>query len=110
MYYLVLLYRGILVAGGFGIRGTEGKISAIEWARKTKKPFLGVCLGMQCAVIEFCRNVLHLKNANSSEFAKVEHQVVIEMPEHNPGQMGGTMRLGCRKTVFNTQNSIMSNS
>jgi CTP synthase len=123
-----------LIPGGFGIRGVEGKIRAIEWARKNKKPFLGICLGLQCSVIEFARNVLDLKDAHSSEFAKVESQVVstknpihecliscsilisyffvkvIEMPEHNPGQMGGTMRLGSRKTVFRTNDSIMSMS
>jgi CTP synthase (UTP-ammonia lyase) len=65
-----------LVAGGFGVRGVEGKIKAIEWARINKKPFLGICLGLQCAVIEFTRNVLGLKDAHSSEFSKVENQVV----------------------------------
>lgn len=69
---------------------------------------MGICLGLQCAVIEFSRNVLNLTNANSAEFdKKTEHQVVIEMPEHNPGQMGGTMRLGKRKTCFKTKKSVL---
>lgn len=99
---------GIIVPGGFGSRGVEGKIAAIEWARKTKKPFLGVCLGLQCAVIEFCRNVLGWTDANSTEInPESKHPVIIEMPEHHVGQMGGTMRLGKRKTIFNTQDSIL---
>ncbi|NXP38944.1 PYRG1 synthase, partial [Leiothrix lutea] len=99
---------GVLVPGGFGVRGTEGKIQAISWARKQKKPFLGVCLGMQLAVVEFARSVLGWQDANSTEFdPKTSHPVVIDMPEHNPGQMGGTMRLGKRRTLFQTKNSIM---
>uniref|UniRef100_A0A3Q3L0H9 CTP synthase n=1 Tax=Mastacembelus armatus TaxID=205130 RepID=A0A3Q3L0H9_9TELE len=99
---------GILVPGGFGVRGTEGKIHAISWARKQKKPFLGVCLGMQLSVCEFARNVLGWKDANSTEFdPDSKHPVVIDMPEHNPGQMGGTMRLGKRRTIFKTNNSIL---
>ncbi|XP_016399837.1 CTP synthase 1-like [Sinocyclocheilus rhinocerous] len=101
--------NGILVPGGFGVRGTEGKIQAISWARKQKKPFLGVCLGMQLAVCEFARNMLDWKDANSTEFdPETKHPVVIDMPEHNPGQMGGTMRLGKRRTIFKTKNSILS--
>ncbi|KAF3819966.1 hypothetical protein GH733_015475 [Mirounga leonina] len=162
--------HGVLVPGGFGVRGTEGKIQAIAWARKQKKPFLGVCLGMQLAVVEFSRNVLGWQDvserppptyrrawwpvqaacplvlapeplagavlatrrpragplgtlnplpatirrplgspdANSTEFdPKTNHPVVIDMPEHNPGQMGGTMRLGKRRTLFQTKNSVM---
>uniref|UniRef100_A0A671T440 CTP synthase n=1 Tax=Sinocyclocheilus anshuiensis TaxID=1608454 RepID=A0A671T440_9TELE len=92
---------GVLVPGGFGVRGTEGKIQAINWARRQKKPFLGVCLGMQLAVCEFARNVLGWEDANSTEFdPETKHPVVIEMPEHNPGQLGGTMRLGKRRTLF----------
>ncbi|CAB1320774.1 unnamed protein product [Coregonus sp. 'balchen'] len=99
---------GILVPGGFGVRGTEGKMHAINWARKQKKPFLGVCLGMQLAVCEFARNVLEWEDANSTEFdPESKHPVVIDMPEHNPGQMGGTMRLGKRRTIFKTTNSIL---
>ncbi|CAF4050258.1 unnamed protein product [Rotaria sp. Silwood2] len=99
--------HGVLVPGGFGSRGIEGKIAAIEWARTQSKPFLGICLGLQCAVIEFARHVLHYKDANSSEFDKCEHQVVVEMPEHNPGVMGGTMRLGRRTTNFVTDDSVV---
>ncbi len=69
-------FSGVLVPGGFGSRGIEGKIAAIEWARTQLKPFLGICLGLQCAVIEFARHVLQYKDANSSEFDKCEHQVV----------------------------------
>ncbi|KAM9185821.1 LOW QUALITY PROTEIN: CTP synthase 1-like [Dugong dugon] len=101
--------HGVLVPGGFGVRGTEGKIQAIGWARKQKKPFLGVCLGMQLAVVEFSRNVLGWQDANSTEFdSKTSHPVVIDMPEHSPEQMGGTMRLGKRRTVFQTKNSVMN--
>ncbi|ESO84275.1 hypothetical protein LOTGIDRAFT_205900 [Lottia gigantea] len=100
--------NGILVPGGFGVRGTEGKILAAQWARTKNVPFLGVCLGLQCAVIEFTRNVLELTDSHSTEFnPNTEHPVVIEMPEHNPGQMGGTMRLGKRKTLFKVKNSLV---
>ncbi|XP_067578314.1 CTP synthase 2 isoform X5 [Pseudorca crassidens] len=99
---------GVLVPGGFGIRGTLGKLQAISWARSRKIPFLGVCLGMQLAVIEFARNCLNLKDADSTEFEPNAHvPVVIDMPEHNPGNLGGTMRLGIRRTVFKTENSIL---
>ncbi|XP_060760763.1 CTP synthase 1 isoform X1 [Neoarius graeffei] len=99
---------GVLVPGGFGVRGTEGKIQAISWARKQKKPFLGVCLGMQLAVCEFARNMLGWADANSTEFdPESKHPVVIDMPEHNPGQMGGTMRLGKRRTIFKNKSSIL---
>uniref|UniRef100_A0A8U7NK76 CTP synthase n=1 Tax=Corvus moneduloides TaxID=1196302 RepID=A0A8U7NK76_CORMO len=99
---------GILVPGGFGIRGTEGKLQAISWARTKKKPFLGVCLGMQLAVVEFARNCLNWEDANSTEFdPDTKNPVVIDMPEHNPGDMGGTMRLGKRRTVFKTENSVL---
>lgn len=88
--------HGILVPGGFGERGIEGKISAIRYARKQKLPFLGICLGMQCAVIEFARNVLGLKGANSSEFdPDTPYPVIALMPEQlDVEEMGGTMRLG----------------
>lgn len=86
---------GILVPGGFGDRGIEGKILAIKYAREKKIPFLGICLGMQTAVIEFARNVCGLKSANSSEFAKTKHPV-IDLMEHQKKvkDIGGTMRLG----------------
>jgi len=69
---------------------------------KNNKPYLGICLGLQCAVIEFCRNVLGWNDAVSTEALTGEttHPVVIEMPEHHPGDLGGTMRLGRRKTIF----------
>jgi CTP synthase (UTP-ammonia lyase) len=72
-----LILSGILVPGGFGTRGVEGMIAAANWARLNKKPFLGICLGFQCAVIEFCRNVLNISDASSSEFDKnTPNQVV----------------------------------
>ena len=86
---------GILVPGGFGDRGIEGKISAVRYAREHKIPFFGICLGMQCAVIEFARNICGLKDANSSEF-KAEVPAVIDlMPDQvDIEDKGGTMRLG----------------
>jgi len=99
---------GIIVPGGFGDRGVEGKISAINWARTHNKPFLGICLGMQLSVVEFCRNVLKWDGANSAEFnPETKYPVVISMPEHHTGEMGGTMRCGQRKTIFKDQNGIM---
>jgi len=99
---------GVLVPGGFGSRGSEGKIEAARWARKNRRPYLGICLGLQIAVIEFARDILQWEGANSTELdPDTPHPVVIEMPEHNPGQLGGTMRLGKRKTIFGKQgNSI----
>ncbi|KAG5681975.1 hypothetical protein PVAND_011374 [Polypedilum vanderplanki] len=92
---------GILVPGGFGQRGIEGKIRACQWAREKRKPFLGICLGLQAAVIEYARNVLKLEDANSTEInSETKYPLVIDMPEHHPGQMGGTMRLGKRTTIF----------
>ncbi|KZT35312.1 CTP synthase [Sistotremastrum suecicum HHB10207 ss-3] len=95
---------GILVPGGFGLRGTEGMMLAIKWAREQKVPFLGICLGFQLAVVEWCRNVLDLKDANSAEFdtetGATPHPVVIFMPEISRTHLGGTMRLGLRPTVF----------
>ncbi|ECP7275100.1 CTP synthase [Campylobacter jejuni] len=100
---------GILVAGGFGYRGVEGKIKAIQYARENKIPFLGICLGMQLALVEFARNVLKLKDANSSEFdEKCQNPVVYLIDEFmdTNGEkqirtaktpLGGTMRLGAYK-------------
>lgn len=87
---------GILVPGGFGMRGIEGKVAAIQYAREKKVPFFGICLGMQCAAIEFARNVCGLENANSSEFdADTPHPVVCLMDaQRRVVNMGGTMRLG----------------
>lgn len=87
---------GILIPGGFGARGIEGKIAGIEYARKNKIPFLGLCLGMQVVVIEFARNVCRLKGANSTEFnVKTPYPVIYLMKgQRNIKDMGGTMRLG----------------
>ena len=94
---------GILIPGGFGVRGIEGKIETIRFARERGIPFLGLCLGMQCAVIEFARNVAGLKEANSSEFdPKTPHPVIDLMADQRTvSEKGGTMRLGsyiCRIT------------
>jgi CTP synthase len=92
---------GILVPGGFGSRGIEGKILAAKYARENKVPYLGVCLGLQIATIEFCRNVLGMKDANSTEFVEdSENPVIIFMPEISKTHMGGTMRLGTKPTPF----------
>ena len=92
---------GILVPGGFGIRGIEGKIKAAEYARENGVPFLGVCLGLQIATIEFCRNVLGLERANSTEFDEdTPNPAVVFMPEISKTHMGGTMRLGTKPTPF----------
>ncbi len=86
---------GILVPGGFGDRGIEGKIKAAEYARENEIPYFGICLGMQIAVIEFARHVLGFADANSSEFAVVEYPVIDLMPEQQDvEELGGTMRLG----------------
>ena len=86
---------GILVPGGFGDRGIEGKISAVQYAREHKIPFFGICLGMQCAVIEFARNVCGLQDANSSEFKADVPAVIDLMPDQvDIEDKGGTMRLG----------------
>ncbi len=89
-------YDGILVPGGFGNRGIEGKIAAIKYARENNVPFLGICLGMQMAVVEFCRNVLELEDANSAEFSDTTKNPVIHIMEDQKTvtEKGGTMRLG----------------
>ena len=92
---------GILIGPGFGKRGIEGKILAINFARTKKIPFFGICLGMQCAVIEFARNVCKLKKANSSEFEKTEQNVIDMMEKQKKiTNMGGTMRLGAYPAVL----------
>ncbi|KAJ4420171.1 CTP synthase ura7 [Gnomoniopsis sp. IMI 355080] len=92
---------GIIVPGGFGVRGTEGMMLASKFARENRTPFLGVCLGFQTAAIQFARDVCNLPTANSEEFnATASDCVVISMPELDKHNMGGTMRLGSRKTVF----------
>uniref|UniRef100_A0A1I8PH14 CTP synthase n=1 Tax=Stomoxys calcitrans TaxID=35570 RepID=A0A1I8PH14_STOCA len=99
---------GVLVPGGFGSRGIEGKIKACKWCRENRKPFLGICLGLQAAVIEFARSVLGLEDANTTEInPKTANALVIDMPEHHTGQMGGTMRLGKRTTIFSDEPSII---
>ncbi len=87
---------GILIPGGFGVRGIEGKIAAVRFARENDIPFLGVCLGMQVAVVEFARHVVGLEGANSSEFEPDTPFPVIDLlPEQKEIEdMGGTMRLG----------------
>lgn len=89
-------FSGIIVAPGFGHRGIEGKILAVKYARENKVPFLGICLGMQCAVIEFARNVLGLAEANSTEMSRTTQHPVIDLMEAQKGvtDKGGTMRLG----------------
>ena len=100
-------YDGVIVPGGFGSRGIEGKIKAIEFCRKNKIPYLGLCLGMQLAVVEFARNVCSLKKANSAEFQKNNKENVIDvMPEQDillkEKKYGGTMRLGEYKCKIKT--------
>ena len=97
--------NGVLVPGGFGDRGIEGKILAAEFARTSKVPFLGICLGLQIATIEFCRNVLNLTSANSTEFEdNPAYPAVIFMPEISKTHLGGTMRLGSRPTIWQVDN------
>ena len=87
---------GLVIPGGFGIRGVEGKINVINIARTTNTPFLGLCLGMQCAVIEYARNAAGLKNANSTEFDPETPYPVIDLmrEQEEVVDYGGTMRLG----------------
>ncbi|MHA4989864.1 CTP synthase [Cetobacterium somerae] len=89
-------FNGILIPGGFGDRGVQGKIDAIKFARENRIPFLGICLGMQSAVIEFSRNVLGMETANSTEFDKNTEFSVIDilLDQKNIENLGGTMRLG----------------
>lgn len=105
-WHEVCTASGILIPGGFGSRGTEGMIAAAKWARENKTPYLGICLGMQIAVIEFARSMCNipLPQASSSEFSDQDNEkqdrVIISMPEHHPGNLGGTMRLGLRPTYW----------
>ena len=87
---------GIVVPGGFGVRGIEGKLKVVKYARENNIPFLGLCLGMQCAVIEYARNVANLENANSTEFDKNTQYKVVDLMEEqkNIAGYGATMRLG----------------
>ena len=94
-------YDGLLIPGGFGERGIEGKIQAIKYARENKIPFFGICLGLQCAVIEFARNVCGIKKANSQEFVKNAWNVIHIMPEQLKVKIkGATMRLGAYPCVL----------
>jgi len=101
--------QGILVAPGFGERGIEGKITAIKFARENKIPFFGICLGMQCAVIEYARNILAMKGAHSTEFNKHTPYPVIDMMEMQKkiSGMGGTMRLGSYPCRLNPESRSM---
>ncbi|KAL1887749.1 CTP synthase ura7 [Ceratocystis pirilliformis] len=100
-WHEVCTASGILVPGGFGIRGTEGMIAAAKWARERRTPYLGICLGMQVAVIEYARHVVGFDSATSEEFnAKAEQKAIVFMPEGSKDTLGGTMRLGSRMTHF----------
>ena len=105
---------GICVPGGFGVRGIEGKLGALKYARENKIPTLGLCLGLQCMVIEAARNLAGLKNANSSEFdEKTSDPVISTMSDQveivaGKGQMGGSMRLGLYKADL-LSNSLVAN-
>jgi CTP synthase len=112
---------GILVPGGFGSRGTEGMIAAITYARKSKKPYFGICLGLQMAVVEFARNVAKLKGADSTEFSKEKgkpaHPLICQMTEwqtpdgqkmtrEEGGDLGGTMRLGAYPAALKKDTAV----
>lgn len=101
--------NGIVVPGGFGDRGTEGKIKAIHYAREKKLPFLGICLGLQCSVIEFARNVLDLETANSLEFDKdTKHPVIHFVPgQENLEKKSATMRLGSYECNLEADSLVM---
>ena len=94
--------QGLVVPGGFGVRGIEGKLNAIRYARENNLPFLGICLGMQCAVIEYARNVVGLKDANSKEFDEGATYPVIDLmtEQKNVKGYGGTMRLGAYDCII----------
>ena len=99
--------NGILVPGGFGDRGIEGKILAAQYARENNVPYLGICLGLQVATIEFCRNVLGITDATSTEFdSDAANPAVIFMPEISKTHLGGTMRLGSRPTIFQVDDCV----
>ena len=107
--------NGVVVPGGFGYRGIEGKILAIEFLRKNKIPFLGICLGLQCAVIEFARNVCGISDANSTEFSQTTKNPVIDLlPNQNleNDDVGASMRLGtypCKIKPNTITNKIYNN-
>jgi CTP synthase len=95
-------YQGILIPGGFGTSGVEGKINAIKYARENNIPFLGLCLGLQLAVVEFARNICGLSDSNSSEMnSETKNKVIDILPEQkNITAKGATMRLGAYKAVL----------
>ncbi|ORY84964.1 CTP synthase [Protomyces lactucae-debilis] len=98
-WHMLCSADGIIVPGGFGTRGTEGMIAAAKWARENQIPYLGVCLGLQIAVIEFARNVMGLRDAHSAELKEdTTEPLVVFMPEIDKDTMGGNMRLGLRGT------------
>ncbi|MDY2888108.1 MAG: gamma-glutamyl-gamma-aminobutyrate hydrolase family protein, partial [Candidatus Caccosoma sp.] len=96
-------HDGILVPGGFGIRGAEGKMLAIKYARENKIPFLGICFGMQLCAIEFARNVLNIKDATSTEFDEDNNDSIIHYLEDQSSSInkGGTLRLGAYSCTLN---------
>jgi CTP synthase len=98
---------GIIIPGGFGERGIEGKILTVKFARENGVPFLGICLGMQLAVIEFARNVCNMKNANSTEFnPNTPYPVIALLPEQRGvDRIGGTMRLGAYPCIIKNENT-----
>jgi len=99
--------QGVLVPGGFGNRGIEGKMAVAGYCRASKVPYLGICVGLQTAVIEFARSELGWQDANSAEFdEQSSHPVVVFLPEASATQMGGTMRLGSRATIIQETESL----
>lgn len=97
---------GIVIPGGFGSRGVEGMIEAVKYAREHRVPMLGICLGMQVTVIEYCRNVLHMVNANSQEVDALCNPVIVPMNQHTGSiAMGGSMRLGRQPVKLLTEDS-----
>lgn len=100
-WHAVRTASGVIVPGGFGTRGTEGMMLASKFARENGTPFLGVCLGFQTAAIQYARDICGMAEANSEEFHSMAKDcVVVSMPELDKNNMGGTMRLGSRKTIF----------
>ena len=101
------MFLNLNFQGGFGGRGIEGKLLAAEYARKNKKPFLGICLGLQLAAVEIYRTELECSEANSEEMDKsTKTPIVIFMPEVNPDALGGTMRLGMKETIIKSEKSL----
>ena len=94
--------QAVVVPGGFGVRGIEGKLNVIKYARENNLPFLGICLGMQCAVIEYARNVVGIKDANSTEFDEGALNPVIDLmlEQKHVEAYGGTMRLGAYDCIL----------